>query len=131
MAPTVAKAVIDTDNAVLPPARWVMKFEILPPGQAATRINPNATEARGVVASTSRKVSAGSSRNCEARPTISGFGAFASSLKSRAVRSMAIENMTMARIALSRVSDPAEKFRTASSIMRGCLSACGSSLARP
>ena len=37
-----AKAVRVTDNAALPFARAEMKLEILPPGQAATKIIPNA-----------------------------------------------------------------------------------------
>lgn len=54
IAPTVAMAVIETESAALPPARWVMKFEILPPGQAATSISPKATEGRGWATITSR-----------------------------------------------------------------------------
>ena len=38
-APTVENAVIVTESAVLPRAKWVRKFEMLPPGQHATRIN--------------------------------------------------------------------------------------------
>ena len=44
IAATVAMAVIDTDSAALPFARCVMKFEMLPPGQAATSISPSAMD---------------------------------------------------------------------------------------
>ena len=43
-AKTVATAVRLTDNSTFPFANEEMKFEILPPGQAATRIIPIATD---------------------------------------------------------------------------------------
>ncbi len=42
MAPSVAIAVKLTERATLPFAREEMKLDILPPGQAATKIIPNA-----------------------------------------------------------------------------------------
>ena len=59
MALTVENAVIDTDSAEFPPALCVMKFEILPPGQAATRIKPNAIDGCGWARITKRKVKTG------------------------------------------------------------------------
>ena len=44
IARTVDIAVMLTERAVLPRARCVIKFDTLPPGQAATRIIPNAME---------------------------------------------------------------------------------------
>jgi len=63
MAIMVEKAVIETDSAIFPFAREVMKLETFPPGQAATRIIPNATDGVGFRISTSRKVPAGNNIN--------------------------------------------------------------------
>ena len=68
IASRLLTAVIDTDSATSPPARWVRMLETLPGGQQATRIIPSATEPRTSSASVSRNVMAGSSRNCAPTP---------------------------------------------------------------
>ena len=109
-ATVVAIAVIDTESAVFPPARWVRKFEMLPPGQAATSIRPSAMLGSGRKARTMRKVAAGKTTNCANMPTSSGLGARDRALKSARRRSRAIENMTIASTPLRTVSDSGLKF---------------------
>ena len=62
-AVTLAMAVIHTESAVFPLARAVMKFEILPPGHAATIIIPIATLGIGFKIKTNKKVKKGSAKN--------------------------------------------------------------------
>ena len=68
IASTFEIAVIDTDSATLPPARWVSTLEMLPGGQQATRIIPNAIEPRTSRTMVSASVTAGSTMNCAAIP---------------------------------------------------------------
>ena len=58
-AHTLAMAVMHTESAVFPLANEVMKFEILPPGQAATIIIPIATLGIGLKIQTTKKVKNG------------------------------------------------------------------------
>jgi hypothetical protein len=81
-ATTLAIAVMQTDSAVFPLARDVIKFEMFPPGQAATTIIPRATLGRGLNSSTSRKVRKGRAINCDKNPTRTDFGALNTSRKS-------------------------------------------------
>src|SRR4051794_10327494 len=62
--------VIDTDSAVLPRAMWVMRLEILPPGQAATTIMPNAMDGCGFNSMVIAQVTVGRNSSCETRPAI-------------------------------------------------------------
>ena len=52
-----------TDNSVLPFARAVIKLEIFPPGQAATKIIPKATLGEGFNNKTNPKVNKGRMKN--------------------------------------------------------------------
>src|ERR1039457_3783785 len=47
IAVSVDAVLMDTDSAVLPRAKWVRKFEMLPAGQEETRIMPSAMLGRG------------------------------------------------------------------------------------
>ena len=62
-ATNVAKAVRLTDKAAFPPESCVMKFEILPPGQAATIIIPKAILGMGFIMFTNKKVIKGNKMN--------------------------------------------------------------------
>ena len=115
-APTVENAVIVTDRAVLPRAKLVRKFEMLPPGQHATRMMPSAMLGCGSSASVSAQAVAGSSRNCASMPISTALGADLMPLKSSHFMSSATPNMTKARMKFSATSDSGLKFsRTASS----------------
>ncbi len=63
MANKVAMAVRVTDRAELPFAKWVIKLEMLPPGQAATINMPRAILGSGCAINTNKKVMVGSSTN--------------------------------------------------------------------
>lgn len=58
IASIVATAVRLTDKAVFPFAKWVIKFEILPPEQVATINKPKAILGMGFIVKTKRKVMA-------------------------------------------------------------------------
>tara|TARA_B100001758_G_C18077996_1_gene436748 strand:+ start:388 stop:672 length:285 start_codon:yes stop_codon:yes gene_type:complete len=62
-AHTLAIAVIQTDKAVFPLAKEVMKLEMFPPGQAATIIIPIATLGMGLKIHTMKKVNKGKAIN--------------------------------------------------------------------
>ena len=81
-AQTLAMAVMQTDKAVFPFAKEVIKFEILPPGQAATIIIPIATLGIGLKIKTTKKVKKGSAINCDINPISTDFGALNTLLKS-------------------------------------------------
>lgn len=97
MAKNVAKAVKLTDKAVFPFARCVKKLEMLPPGQAATIIIPNAIVGCGLIISTSKKVKAGNRKNWDRIPTKTGLGCLSNCLKSFKVMFNATPNMTTAK----------------------------------
>jgi hypothetical protein len=83
IAANVAMAVRLTDNAALPLEREDIKLEIFPPGQEATSIIPSAIVGviRFLSAMVIRKVTAGSKKNCDKKPVITGFGLIISFLK--------------------------------------------------
>ena len=81
-AVTLAMAVIHTESAVFPLARAVMKFEILPPGHAATIIIPIATLGIGFKIKTNKKVKKGSATNWDRNPISTDFGAEKTRIKS-------------------------------------------------
>jgi hypothetical protein len=76
VAARVAKAVKLTDNATLAFASDEIKFEIFPPGQAAIKIIPIATDGGGLRSSTNPKVSAGNRINCDPIPRSADLGLF-------------------------------------------------------
>lgn len=101
IAATVANAVRLTLSAVFPPERWVIKLEIFPPGQAATKIIPNAILGFGCKIRISPKVKAGRIINCEATPSKDDLGLRHNLLKSDGLMSSATPNITIARHRLS------------------------------
>ena len=97
MAKSVAIAVRLTDKAVFPLAKCVMKFEMLPPGQAATMNIPKAMLGIGFMTKTNKKVMAVSTTNWLKTPTRIGLGFLSRRLKSVVEISNAIPNITNAK----------------------------------
>lgn len=106
----VAKAVRLIDNSVFPLARCEIKLEILPPGQAATSIIPNATLGVGFIIKTSKKVNNGRKKNCDIIPTNADFGLRITSLKLAGFISRATPNMINARVIFMKSKPPGLKF---------------------
>ena len=125
IAPIVEKAVIVTESAVLPRAKCVMKFEMLPPGQQATRMMPSAMLGCGRSTIVSAQAVAGSSTNCASTPISTARGAAVTPLKSASFMSSATPNMTNARMTLSATSDAGLKFSRIASSSVICPSAPG------
>ena len=105
IASTLLTAVIDTDSATSPPARWVRMLETFPGGQQATRIIPSATDPRTSSSRVSANVSAGSSRNCASTPIAIVPGRRTARAKSSSFVSSAIPNRIVPITILSVVSD--------------------------
>jgi hypothetical protein len=61
-------AVIDTDSAVSPRARWVMRFAVVPPGEAPSRTSPTASTGSRLNTSATPNASSGLSTSRFARP---------------------------------------------------------------
>ena len=104
VATTAAKletAVMPTDTLVRPPPMWVMKLEMLPPGQQATRSMPRATLGPGPSRVIRPKQAAGSTRNCVSRPMAGALGFLTKATKSLTFRSRATPNMMRATMMLS------------------------------
>ena len=110
-ASNVTVAVKETDKAVFPFANSVMKLEVFPPGQAATRNIPNARGAEGFITITSKVVRAGNKISCDVRPTITDFGFDATCLKALGLRSRATPNMINPKQTLRKVRLSGEKLR--------------------
>lgn len=106
----VATEVSPTDKAALALPKWLIKFEILPPGQAATRIIPKAILGWGSKRLIKMKVRKGSSKNWLKRPSTAGLGFLRMILKSSNRISRAMPNMIMARQILRRNNESALKF---------------------
>lgn len=72
MQAAVLKAVSDTESSVLPLDREVMKLDMFPPGQDATRIIPKAIigEIQFLNVIVRRKVNAGSSTSWQMIPNM-------------------------------------------------------------
>ena len=106
-----------TESDTLPLAKEVMKLEIFPPGQAATKIIPIATdcERMGRSAMHNKNVTAGNRTICEKTPTIKLFGFLTTSLKSETFIRKAIPNITNARITFMTDNDVELKFNLISS----------------
>lgn len=97
MAAIVANAVRLTLSAVFPPERWVIKLEIFPPGQEATKIIPRAILGLGCKIRIRPKVKAGRIINCEVTPNREDLGLRHNLLKSDGLMSSATPNITIAR----------------------------------
>ena len=108
----VEKAVILTPSGTLPFANAVMKLEMLPPGQDATKIIPIATdsERKGRRAIHNKNVTKGSKKICEKTPTKKLFGLCTTVLNSDKLICKAIPNITNARITFITVNEPGLKF---------------------
>jgi hypothetical protein len=95
----VLTAVSETDSSTFPLEREVMKLEILPPGQAATRIIPSPIigliQPVNVIAR--RKVKAGRKIIWQIAPRITDLGFFAISTKVLGLIPRATPNITNAR----------------------------------
>jgi len=75
----------------------LMKFEMFPPGQAATKIIPKATVGVGFSNRTNKKVNAGNKNVWLMNPIINDLGLFRISRKCSALMSSATPNMIKAR----------------------------------
>ena len=113
----VEKADMLIDSEILPFASMVMKFEMLPPGQAATKIIPNATDGEriGRSAKQSKKVMHGNKKSCEHAPTTKLFGDLRTFLKSEKFICNAIPNITKAKLMFMITNEPGLKFNLISS----------------
>ena len=106
-----AIAVKLTDNATFPLAREVMKFETLPPGQAATKIIPREIEIGNFAMRTNKKVMAGMRTNWDMTPIITGLGSLTIFWKLSFLIPKATPNITNAMV-MFMMSKPVEsKFR--------------------
>jgi hypothetical protein len=105
----VENAVKLTDSAVFPPARLLRKLDTLPPGHAATKNIPKATEGGGCINRTRHQVKNGSRINWENRPKKKDFGFLARYAKSRKQRSNATPYMISASARLSKSKSLEEK----------------------
>ena len=102
MQAAVLNAVNETDSSVLPRENEVMKLDIFPPGQAATRIIPSAIigDIQSFNKIVSRKVNAGSSMIWHIIPSIIDFGLRTISRKDEGLMPKATPNITKARTIL-------------------------------
>ena len=90
-------AVIETERATFPPARWVSTCEMFPGGQQATRIIPRAIDGVTGRISVRTKVTAGSTISWARIAMMNVFGLRATTLKSSTVVSRAMPNMIRAQ----------------------------------
>jgi hypothetical protein len=93
----VENAVSDTDKAVFPFAKWVIKLETFPPGHAATKNIPNATEGGGLIRLIKIRVNRGRKKNWDMIPNPNDFGFWAIYRKSETLRSKDTPNIMTAR----------------------------------
>ena len=108
-ARAVEMAVRLTDNSMLPLARELMKLEILPPGQAATRIMPRPImgEIQPVRRMASRQVKAGSRMSWHNIPSKTDLGFLNTSTKICGLMPRATPYITKARTMLMVFMPPA------------------------
>ena len=111
IAPTVAMAVSVIDNATFALAVALIKLEIFPPGQAATKIIPKATVAVRSKLITNKKVKTGKRINCVTNPVITDLGLLSTILKCEKLISRAMPNMINARAIFRVWMPPSVKFR--------------------
>ena len=102
MHAAVLSAVSDTESSVLPLQRDVMKLDILPPGQAATRIIPRAIigEIQFLNVIVKRKVNAGRRMSWQITPRRSDCGFLTRSTNVLGLIPRATPNITKARTIL-------------------------------
>lgn len=115
-AERVAAAVKLTESATFALESDDIKFEIFPPGHAAIRIIPMATDAGGRNRITSKKVSAGRITNCAPNPKMNDFGNERMFLKCCTLISNATPNMMAARVTFINSNPPSLKFNLTESI---------------
>jgi hypothetical protein len=109
IAAEVDIAVRLTDRATFPFAMELIKFEILPPGQAATKIIPKATVGVGLSIITIRNEKAGNRKVWLINPTMADFGFFIRSVKCSTLISSATPNMTKAKAIFKKSRPEGEK----------------------
>ena len=90
----VVHAVMPTDSATSPFARYVMTLELVPPGHEPTRITPTASSGGSWNTIVSRNASTGMMTNCARMPTMTAFGFVNTTLKSASLRVMPMPNIT-------------------------------------
>jgi hypothetical protein len=110
-----------TDNSIFPLAKEVMKFDIFPPGHAATNSIPIATDGVGRITRSRRKVRNGSRNNWQVTPTIKLLGFCRTFLKLETLILNAMPNITNARMIFIMSSEPGVKFNLMeSNTCKGC-----------
>src|SRR5690554_4652628 len=107
---TVVMAVRLTDRVTFDRDMEEIRFETLPPGQAAIKIIPMATEVEGRRIITSRKVSAGRSTYWAITPSTTGLGLSTSVLKCLGRMLSATPNMINAMAMFIKLMLPWLKF---------------------
>jgi len=108
----VVTAVMETDNAILPFESADKKLEMLPPGQDATRIMPNATIGvmTGPNANATANVKAGRAIHCKKTPTHTDFGLLNTSFIVLGLMPRATPNITKASMIFTIVIPNSPKF---------------------
>ena len=102
----VEKAVKLTESAAFPFAKWLIKLETFPPGQAATKNIPKATDGGGWIINMNIHVKNGRKRNWLRIPARNDFGSFHIAVKSETLRSKATPNIMIASEIFKNKSDP-------------------------
>ena len=90
----VEKIVRETDNNTLPPARYVITFDAVPPGQDPKIIKPRINSSFSPKAVDRKKAKNGIIENCKPRPTIKKIGFLTIFLKSFILIVNPMPNMT-------------------------------------
>lgn len=93
-AAMVLTVVMPTLSARSPPARKVMTFEAVPPGQHPTSTTPTARSAGSDNAFVSSHASPGITMNCAAQPVSTSLGLVNTTLKSSALSDIPMPNIT-------------------------------------
>ena len=108
----VVMAVSEMERATLPLDNDERKFEILPPGQDAISIMPNAIMGviTGLNANATRNVTAGRATHCKKTPRAIDLGFLTTSMIVRGLMLKATPNMTKARIIFTIIIPPSPKF---------------------
>ena len=93
-ARTVVHAVMPTDSATSPRARYVMTLELVPPGHEPTSITPTASSGGSWNTTVSRNASTGMMTNCARTPVTTALGLVNTTLKSASLSVMPMPNIT-------------------------------------
>ena len=91
-----------TDSAKLARAMWLIRFDVVPPGQAANIIKPIAISIGAENAVTKAKANRGNNMTCPSKPAATLFGTFAIRTKSSFTRLKPMPNMIMPSMAGSK-----------------------------